>query len=57
MTDEERIAQLEKEIADLKARLPRHSVPATMLLRLEELEDELKTLKARASTTQTDRQL
>lgn len=47
MTDQERIAQLEKEIAALKARLPKHSVPPAMILELEDLEEELDTLKAR----------
>ncbi len=35
-------AELEQRIADLRARLPRHSVPAAMLLELEELEAELE---------------
>ena len=48
MSDKERIAQLEEEIANLEARLPKHSVPAAMLIELEELEDELETLKKRA---------
>ena len=50
MTDEEEIARLEKEIAELKARLPKHSVPPAMLMELEELEDELETLRVRASS-------
>jgi hypothetical protein len=33
--------ELEKRIHDLRARLPQHSVPAAMLIELEELEDEL----------------
>jgi uncharacterized protein YceH (UPF0502 family) len=49
MTDQERIAQLEKEIAELEARLPKHSVPAAMIIELEDLEDELEALRARAS--------
>ena len=49
MTDQERIAQLEKEIADLRARLPRHSIPAMMLIHLEDLEDELAALQAHHS--------
>ena len=48
MKDQERIAQLEKEIANLKARLPKHSVPAAMIIELEDLEDELEALKAQA---------
>ena len=32
--------ELEKRIADLRARLPRHSVPPAMLLELEELEED-----------------
>ncbi|MCL5959125.1 MAG: histidine kinase [Chloroflexi bacterium] len=36
-----RVAELEKEIEDLRRRLPAHSLPPTMLQRLEDLEDEL----------------
>lgn len=36
------IAELEHRIADLKARLPKHSVPPAMLIELEELEEELE---------------
>lgn len=43
---QERIAQLEAEIADLQARLPKHSTPPAMLIQLEELEDELEMLTA-----------
>ena len=52
MNDLERIAELEKEIADLEARLPKHSVPPAMLLQLEDLEDELELLKDRGSRDQ-----
>ena len=47
MTDEERIAELEQELTALKARLPKHSVPPAMILELEDLEDELDTLRER----------
>lgn len=40
----ERIAELERRIADLRARLPKHSVPPAMLLELESLEEELERL-------------
>jgi hypothetical protein len=40
--------ELEREIADLKARWPKHSVPPAMLMRLEELEEELERLKEKA---------
>jgi len=36
------IEELEQHIAELRARLPRHSVPAAMLIELEELEEELE---------------
>jgi hypothetical protein len=49
MTDTKRIAQLEVQIAELKARLPKHSVPPAMILELEEMEDELAVLKSRAN--------
>jgi len=42
---EKRINELEQEISDLKSRMPAHSVKAIMIMRLEELEDELKRLK------------
>ena len=40
-----RIAELERRLADAQARLPRHSVPAAMLIEIEDLEDELVRLK------------
>jgi hypothetical protein len=46
MDQAERIVQLEAEIAELRARLPKHSVPPAMILELEELEDELAGLQA-----------
>ena len=36
---------MERQIADLKARLPKHSVPPAMMIELEELEEELARLK------------
>ena len=51
---ESRITELERRIADLKARLPKHSVPPAMLIELEELEEELE--QARATTTQENPQ-
>ena len=38
----ERIAELKRRIVDLKARLPKHSVPPAMIIELEELEEELE---------------
>jgi hypothetical protein len=49
MSNKERIAQLEKEIEAVKARLPKHSVPPAMIIELEDLEEELEMLKAQAS--------
>jgi hypothetical protein len=46
MDQAKRIVQLEAEIAELRARLPKHSVPPAMILELEELEDELAELEA-----------
>ena len=41
----ERIKELERQIVDLKSRMPAHSVKAAMLQQLEELEEELEKLK------------
>lgn len=42
---QERIAELEEQIAELKARWPAHSVQPWMLQQLENLEEELEELK------------
>lgn len=41
----DRIAEVERRLAEAKARLPKHSVPATMLIEIEDLEDELARLQ------------
>jgi hypothetical protein len=50
----EEVTELETRIADLKDRLPRHSVPPAMLIELDELEEELE--RARAKAVQEDHQ-
>jgi HAMP domain-containing protein len=44
------INELERRIADLRARLPRHSVPASMALELDALEDELERMRNNMDT-------
>jgi hypothetical protein len=39
------IAELEQRIAELRARLPKHSVPTSMALELDALEDELERMR------------
>jgi hypothetical protein len=41
----ERIAELEKKIAEIRSRIPPHSIPPRMLEELEDLEEELEGLK------------
>jgi hypothetical protein len=43
-----RVAELERRIADLEARLPKHSIPPAMLIELEELEEELEQARREA---------
>jgi hypothetical protein len=38
----ERIRILQNQIVDLRKRLPKHSTPASMLIELEELEEQLE---------------
>jgi len=47
MSNAQRIAQLEREIEEIKARLPKHSVPPSLIIELEDLEDELAMIRAR----------
>jgi putative redox protein len=45
---EKRVAELEKQIADLQERFPAHSVPPAMMIELEELEEELERARREA---------
>ena len=47
MNDQERIDRLERQLAELEARLPKNSVPPAMIIEMEELEEELERLKER----------
>jgi len=47
-----RIRELEKQIADLEARLPAHSVPPAMIEELETLEEELERLRAEQQSSE-----
>ena len=53
MDDQQRIAQLEEQIAELKARLPKHSPSPSMLIQLDEMEEELADLCHRAGGVHT----
>lgn len=50
----ERIEELEKQIAELEARWPAHSVPPAMLQQLEDLEEELERELHKAKVEQED---
>ena len=52
MEDKDRIRELETRLAELKARLPKHSVSAAMMIELEELEEEIEALRAQAGDAQ-----
>ena len=43
--DQKRAAEIEAKISDLKARWPIHSVPPSMFMELEELEEELERIR------------
>ena len=48
---QERIAKLEEQIAELKARWPAHSAQPWMLQQLEDLEEELAILQGLQEAT------
>ena len=51
MTDQERrLAALTGELEDLKRSLPAHSLKPAMLMRIEELEEELENLNVKRKT-------
>jgi hypothetical protein len=41
--------ELERRLADLKARLPAHSVPPSMMIELDELEEQLAEIRAKTN--------
>jgi hypothetical protein len=41
--------ELERRIADLRARLPKHSIPPAMVIELEELEEQLTEARREAA--------
>jgi hypothetical protein len=48
MTEDERkarISELQRRIAELRARLPKHTPPIAMMVELDELRDELERLE------------
>jgi ribosomal protein L29 len=47
---QDQISRLERELAELRASLPAHSIPPSMVMRIEELEDELATLQSAEPT-------
>jgi len=53
MAADEKVESLKKEIAELKSQWPAHSVPAAMLQRLEDLEDELEEAVHQANCDET----
>lgn len=61
MNDAERLLKLEQELTDIQSRLPKHSVPAAMILELEALEDAIDQLRrqihADSSTSEPQTQL
>jgi uncharacterized small protein (DUF1192 family) len=46
MTTAERLAELERELAQLKSQLPKHGLKPSTLARIDELEEEIEKLKA-----------
>jgi len=49
-----RMAELERRLRELLARMPKHSVPPSMLIELEDLEEELAQLRATSQDEQED---
>jgi len=45
-SDRTRAEELERRLVDLKARMPAHSIPPSMMIELDELEDQLAELRA-----------
>jgi hypothetical protein len=46
---QDQIAQVKQRLADTRARIPKHDVPAAIISEMDELEEELERLQALAS--------
>ena len=46
LMSDEKSREIEEKIAEMKSRIPPHSIPPRMLEDMEELEEELERLKA-----------
>ena len=46
MSNAERLAELERELAQLQSQLPRHGLKPSTLARIDELEEAIAALKA-----------
>lgn len=51
MTPKERIQELRQLIETLKSQLPKHSIPASMLIQIEDWEEELGRLEEKEKAT------
>jgi hypothetical protein len=51
MSESHDLAALERELAQLQQQLPRHSIPPTLLVRIEELEEAIAARRAEANQT------
>ena len=50
-----RIAELERRLADLKARLPAHTIPPGMIAEMDELEDQMCSMLPEGNVDLVDR--
>jgi len=52
MSKAERLAVLERELAQVKQQLPKHSIKPSTLARIDDLEDEIATLRTEIAQEQ-----
>lgn len=50
MTLEQKITELEDRLTELEAKLPKHSTPPSLIIEIEDLEEELENLKAQRTS-------
>lgn len=50
------IQRLEKQLADLQARLPAHSVPPNMIAEMDELDEQLREARSRLEEVEMGRE-
>ena len=53
----QKIVEVKRQLADVRARVPKHDVPAALIVEIDELDEELERLQSLAKPKSVDEQI